>query len=482
MNSSIEQTSLDPIVILGAGPSGLACAHSILSRSKRKVILIDKASTVGGMGASFHWKEYTLDFGPHTFHKRGNEPEKLIKKLFIQNPEDLIEGKKNVHVYLKNRRFRYPLQVGETLLKFNPLLSIKIIMEFMFTSLVHFIVSVPIDNFENWGCKRFGKTLYRMSFGDYTRKVWKVDPTKISEKFASEKIQGFSFINLIKRLLRIGGQVTEPYFQEWIYHRKGCGYLFEKFADSISNKGGEILLDAKISCIRFKENKAISLQFEQNGKHFEIPCSYLVNTIPLPNLITYFDYKVPFFVKHAASKLKYTSLILVCVEFRQDRICDDHWFYLLEKRYFSNRVCEQKNLNPNCWNPGKTILMFEITCLYGDDVWQMSDQDLLKIVKKDCSQISFINPNQIIDFTVQRIPQAYELYLKGFDQCVEIVLFFLSTFVNLTTIGRRGLFLQGDMHQAVEIGIETGKILSKSHFDQTSISHLQQKYLKFLQL
>ena len=105
------------IVILGAGPAGLACAHKLLSNGlDRKVVVLDRANVPGGAGASFKWKGHTLDYGPHAFHTRGDEPENLIRSLFVDNPESLISGRKRVSVFLKNKFFKYPLQIKEALL------------------------------------------------------------------------------------------------------------------------------------------------------------------------------------------------------------------------------------------------------------------------------------------------------------------------------------------------------------------------------
>src|ERR1035441_5212141 len=227
----------EPIVILGAGPAGLACAYRLLENSPGgPVILVDSAPFICGAGASFRWKGHTLDYGPHAFHTRGSEPEKLVRGLFANEPDSLTLGRKMVHVYLKGKHLKYPLQIGESLLKFNPFVSAVTLLEFVLTSLFHGVVSVPIENFENWGRKRFGSKLYKMSFGDYTEKVWKTKANLISPKFASEKIQGFSFINLIRRLLRIGGQVTEPYFQTWLYPVRGSGDLYTRLGREIDRK------------------------------------------------------------------------------------------------------------------------------------------------------------------------------------------------------------------------------------------------------
>jgi protoporphyrinogen oxidase len=470
----------DPVVILGAGPAGLACAHRILRDSKKQVVVVDKAPVVGGAGASFRWKGHTLDYGPHAFHTRGDEPEQLVRGLFAAEPAILLEGRKQVHVYLKRRRFRYPLQVREALLKFNPFLSLRIIAEFMITSVFHALVSIPIDNFENWGRKRFGSTLYRMSFGDYTEKVWKTSPAKISEKFASEKIQGFNFVNLVKRLLRIGGQVTEPYYQTWIYHRQGSGRIYEQLGAEIRARGGEILVGADIKAIPVEGNRVRCVSIEHEGAARRVPCDTLVSSIGLPQLVKLMGETVPFSVRHAASKLAYTSLIVAYVEFEVERVSDDHWFYLLEKEFAFNRVTEQKNLSPHTMEPGKTVLSFELTCRLGDELWRMSDEEVFELAKRDCRKIHFVPVDRITDYVIKRVPNVYEIYYKHFDQHADVVLGHLRELENVVSIGRRGLFLQGDMHQAVEMGLGMGTLLASDGPDPAALRRFYQRYVRYI--
>jgi len=470
------------IIILGAGPAGLACAYKILKESGKKVVIIDQAPKIGGAGASFRWKGHILDYGPHAFHTRGGEPEKLIRNLFMEDQKLLIEGRKRVQVFLNGKRFRYPLQVAEALLKFNPLLSLRIIFEFALTSIFHAIVSIPIENFENWGRKRFGSTLYRLSFGDYTEKVWKTSPSKISEKFATEKIQGFNFINLLKRLLRVGGQVTEPYYQTWIYHKYGSGSLFDKLAHEIIAMGGEILLSHKLKSIEISESSINFIKLEKEGNQVHLPCGYLVSTIPLPHLVLSFDNKgVPFAVRYAASKLRYTALILVYIEFNMEKVSDDHWFYLLEKKFVSNRVTEQKNLSVYTMEPGKTVLMFELSCRLNDALWRLTDKEIFQLVKNDCDKINFIQTDKISDYLIKRIPNVYEIYYKGFDQYSEIILSYLSEFQNIVSIGRKGLFLQGDMHQSIEMGLSIGSLLAQERVDVSEIRKFYRKYVGYIE-
>ena len=473
----------EPIVILGAGPAGLACAYRIGQNSPgTPVVVIDSASQLGGAGSSFQWKGHTLDYGPHAFHTRGSEPEKMVRMLFADEPDLLVEGHKMVHVYLNGKRLKYPLQIGESLAKFNPFVSALIIAEFVVTSLFHAVVSIPIENFENWGKKRFGSRLYRLSFGDYTEKVWKTKASQISAKFASEKIQGFSFVNLVRRLLRIGGQVTEPYFQTWLYPKHGAAQIYTRLGREICARGGRFLLGSKIRAIHHDRQRVTSLTIESEGTVSTLPCSSVVSSIPLPHLIRLLEPDVPFIVRYHASKLRYISLVLIYIEFAVDRISDDHWFYLLDPEFKCNRVTEQKNLSADTMESGKTVLSFELTCRVGDEYWNMSDQELYDLAMTDCRRIDFIRDKMqyIRDFQVKRVPNVYEIYQRNFDHHAEIALGFVREFNNLCTIGRRGLFLQGDQHQAVEMGLRMGDLISKGDLCRDDLDAFLRQYVRYL--
>jgi protoporphyrinogen oxidase len=470
------------IVILGAGPAGLACAYRLLKDGiGREVIVLDRAKLPGGAGASFQWKKHTLDYGPHAFHARGDEPEQLVRDLFADEPGVLLPRTKKVHVFLTGKFFKYPLQVREALLKFNPVTSLKILFEFALTGLLHVLVSIPVESFEDWGRKRFGATLYKLSFGDYTRKVWKTDPAKISRKFAAEKIQGFSFINLVKKLLRIGGQVTEPYFQTVIYHRKGSGSLFLKLAQRIGEMGGRVELEADVKSIRMEHERIVEVRYVKDGAERTVPVALLVNTIQLPNFVKLMGEAAPFIARHHAAKLRYVSLVLVFIEFSVDRVGEDNWFYLLDKEFVFNRVTEQKNLSEETMEPGKTVLSFELTCRIGDEYWNMTDEQLFELAVADCRRVPMLAKliPTITDHLVRRAPSVYEIYIKNFDNHAEVVLGYVQELENAVTIGRRGLFLQGDMHQSVEMGLEMGKrIAADARSERPSLGKVKADYVR----
>jgi hypothetical protein len=89
----------------------------------------------------------------------------------------------------------------------------------------------------------------------------------------------------------------------------------------------------------------------------------------------------------------------------------------------------------------------------------MSDEQLFQLAVEDCKRVPMLAKliPQITDHLVRRAPHVYEIYIKHFDNHAEVVLGYVQELENAVSIGRRGLFLQGDMHQSVEMGLEMGK-------------------------
>jgi len=223
------------------------------------------------------------------------------------------------------------------------------------------------------------------------------------------------------------------------------------------------------------------VRYVKEGREQAVPVSLVVNTIQLPNFVKLLGEQAPFIARHHASKLRYVSLVLVFIEFSVDRVGEDNWFYLLDKEFVFNRVTEQKNLSEETMEPGKTVLSFELTCRIGDDYWNMSDEQLFELALGDCRRVPTLARliPQVTDHLVRRAPSVYEIYIKHFDNHAEVVLGYVQELENAVTIGRRGLFLQGDMHQSVEMGLEMGKrIVADARSEKPSLSNLKAEYVR----
>ena len=81
------------VVILGAGPAGMSAAWR-LTKLGYPVTVLERDGAVGGMGRTIKVGDYSVDFGPHTFHIRETPESKEILKtitpFFGDSPLTLV--------------------------------------------------------------------------------------------------------------------------------------------------------------------------------------------------------------------------------------------------------------------------------------------------------------------------------------------------------------------------------------------------------
>ena len=228
--------SAPKIVVLGAGPAGVTAGWR-LAELGVPVTVLEKGRQVGGMAKTTTVGPYKVDYGPHTFHLRDTaESRKVvdaIRPFFGEDPLVLTRG---TRVLLDGRYFVYPLELLQVLTGVNPLLSMRIIVDYVLAT-VKSAVAPPTedDSFEQWGVRNLGRTLYDLCFGNYSARVWGLPTSQISSKQA----QRVAKLNLKNLVLRTLGIKADPvtYFTKYIYPREGISRLYEAMANRIKETG-----------------------------------------------------------------------------------------------------------------------------------------------------------------------------------------------------------------------------------------------------
>ena len=105
--------SKEPVVIIGAGPAGLAAAYELVGRGIRPLVL-ERASKAGGIARTEVYKDYYFDIGGHRFFSKSNEIESLWTEIL---PNDMLERPRSSRIYYNQQFFSYPLKLFEVLSK-----------------------------------------------------------------------------------------------------------------------------------------------------------------------------------------------------------------------------------------------------------------------------------------------------------------------------------------------------------------------------
>ncbi len=200
-SASTNETGSDkPIVILGAGPSGLAAAYELAQADKRAVV-VEKEPRVGGLAATIKFKGCGFDIGGHRFFTKSAEVETFWRNVLGDN---LLTVERLSRIYYRRRFFNYPLKPMNALLGLGFWTSFTVLCSYCWQRLFPYRRE---DTFEQWVSNRFGKKLYNVFFKTYTEKVWGIPCSELSAEWAAQRIKGMSLVSVVKNaLLPRGGK------------------------------------------------------------------------------------------------------------------------------------------------------------------------------------------------------------------------------------------------------------------------------------
>ena len=442
------------IVVLGAGPAGMAAAWR-LTKLGYPVTVLERDGAVGGMGRTIKVGDYAVDFGPHTFHIRETAESKEILRtitpFFGENPLTLVRG---TRVLLRGKEYVYPLEILQVLFGVNPLLSALILFDYAVATMKSFFAPAKTeDSFEEWGVRNLGRTLYDLCFGIYSARVWGLPTSQISSKQA----QRVAKLNLKNIILRTLGIKADPatYFTKYFYPRQGISLLYEGMAAEVRAAGNQICLNAPAVRIERIGDRASRVFYTIDGQEQSIECDILLSTLPLPALVNMMSPALPQAVRDHAARLRYRSLKLIYIALKRPRLTDYHWVYLLDDDFRVNRMSEPKNVSPDMVPADRTILCIELSLWKDEPLWTAGDDEIYRIALRDLMKMGYgVTESEVESYYVTQIATAYPVYELNFEDHLIPVLEGVHEIRNLLTLGRHGLFLNNSMDDNVGLGFQ----------------------------
>jgi len=453
------------VVILGAGPAGISAAWR-LTKLGFPVTVLERDNAVGGMGRTIKVGDYSVDFGPHTFHIRETPESKEILKtitpFFGENPLTLVRG---TRVLLRGKEYVYPLEIFQVLFGVNPLLSALILFDYSVATIKSlFAPAKKDDSFEEWGVRNLGRTLYDLCFGIYSARVWGLPTSQISSKQA----QRVAKLNLKNIILRTLGIKADPatYFTKYFYPRRGISSLYEGMAAEIVAAGNRICLNSPVVRIERTADTVSRLIYQSESGEQSIECDVVLSTLPLPALVNMITPALPDSVSVHAARLRYRSLKLIYIALKRPQLTNYHWVYLLDDDYRVNRMSEQKNVSPGMVPADRTVLCIELSLWKDEPLWKAGDEEIYRIALHDLLKMGYgVTEKEVDSYFVTQIETAYPVYELNFEEHLIPVLEGVHQLGNLMTLGRHGLFLNNSMDDNVGLGFQIANHLETKGAD-----------------
>ncbi len=388
-----------------------------------------------------------------------NKKRSLAVNIQGPNPDTqdrvMLVRKRKSRILFNRTLFDYPLKLNSnTVKKMGFVQTIRIGASYAKS------VLFPIkneQNLEQFLINRFGKQLYETFFKSYTEKVWGIPCNQISAEWGAQRIKGLSIGKAMGHFCKsfiparktdISQKNTETsLIEQFLYPKYGPGQMWEEVAKKIIAQGGEIHTHMVAQKLSIENNQVITVSAlnTTTNKHKTFQADYVFSTMPVKELITALQVEVPPEVKHVSEGLMYRDFITVGILANKlttkqtKHKLTDNWIYIQEPDVLVGRMQIFNNWSPYMVaDPSKMWIGLEYFCNETDDLWQMPEEKLIELAKKELDTLGIVDKKEVIDGTVIKVEKTYPAYFGTYDQ-FEVIRKYIDTFENLFLIGRNGM-------------------------------------------
>lgn len=445
------------VIILGGGITGLSAGWK-LAEAGYRVKVIEANAYLGGMAATFRYKDYYLDYGPHKIFTVLEPVKGEIRGLFADQP--LLTIKKKSRIRLRGKYLNYPLGMVDVFLALGLVTGVRCAGSYVFSILKRSWGLTSEASYEDWVVARYGRAIYSLVLGPYAKKIWG-DPRCLSQELAASRIASPSLIEMIKQMIfGRSGQSPVISADEFYYPRGGAIEISERMAARIHSHQGEIKLETKVQRLALGNEERIDKIIYADGCEEVLdPSAIVINTLPLASVMALLGPDLSEQELAVCRRLKTQKLILLYVVLKKDRFMDDNWLFFPESRFRFNRVFEQKAFNPAMVPPGRTVLCAEITCGADDPLWTAADKELFAAVEPQFKEAGLLAGEQVLEYFTRRIATAYPVYEIGYQDHLAAIMAVLDRVTNLYSVGRQGGFSYTGMADCMDIGFSLTKYI-----------------------
>jgi len=440
-----SRTLKTDVAIIGAGPAGLTAAYQ-LAKAGLTSIVLEKGSNVGGIARTERYKDYHIDIGGHRFYTKIEEVNDFWQEVM---GDDFLLRPRLSRIYYNRKFFYYPIRLFDALSNLGLWESSRIVASYILSQLRPYPQE---ETLEEWVSNRFGRRLYQIFFKTYTEKVWGIPCHEIKAEWAAQRIKGLSLPVAVRNaLLRPRHQSVKTLIEEFHYPRCGPGMLWEKVQAMVESQGHRVLLNHEVVHLALNNGHVCSLiTVGPDGERIKIEAGHFISSMPLTELIQRLEPAPPQALLEATRRLTYRDFLTVALIVNQSDLFPDNWLYIHSPEVKVGRIQNFKNWSPHMVPNGHTTCLgLEYFCNEGDELWRLSDAELVELAKQEVARIDLVAEANVIDGVVFRQPKAYPVYTGEYKIYLEQIKAYLSGISNLQTTGRNGLHMYNNQDHSM---------------------------------
>lgn len=467
---SVNHQDNKTVAIIGGGPAGLTAAYELQRLSdEHRPLVFEAGRLVGGISRTESHDGYRFDIGGHRFFTKVGEVEAMWHEVL---GDDFITVPRLSRIYYRGKYFDYPLKLFNALTNIGVYESMRIVISFLKWQVRPYRKE---ESFEQWVINRFGGRLYMHFFRSYTQKVWGIDPKEIRADWAAQRIKNLSLLKAVWNAIS-GSNDTASLIEEFQYPRLGPGMMWERCAERVEEKGGEVRLNTEVVQVNREGNRVTSVDVRrwipgaegaeaEPGEIERVEADEFINSMAVRDLIGCIQPPPPPEVVAAANRLRYRDFLIVTLVLKEKDPFPDNWIYIHSPKIRCGRIQNFRAWSPEMLpDPDTASIGMEYFCQAGDGLWTMSDADLTDLAARELEELGLAPASSVIGSAIIRQPKAYPVYDGDYQEALGVVRDWLVTLENFQTVGRNGLHRYNNQdHSMLSAMLAARNVLGESH-------------------
>lgn len=446
------------IIILGAGPAGMAAAME-LSKKDQTALIVEKENAVGGLAKTLLFREgdliFRTDIGPHRFFSKNKYLYDFIENLLN---EKWILVNRQTRQYIDGKFYDYPIKPLQALKNIGLTKAFLMGVSYLIGAIKFRLFRKKIRSFEDYIVSYFGKKLGEFNMLNYTEKIWGESCKNLHPDWARQRIKGLNLTSLVISAIFKRKKGPKTLVDEFYYPQFGSGLIYETIAEKIVQKGSVVKLNCEPTKIYIEKNRIIQIDLIQNGERQIIKNPrHVISSIPLTHFLNLLSPAPEKTVLEHCKKLKWRSQVYLFLTIDKESITGDNWIYFPNKEVPFGRIAEMKNFSKDMSPQGKTSLFIEFFVTEGDPVWNMEKEKLFDLTMQNLEKMNLLKKSAVRSFYVFKKKYVYPVYDLDYKKNLAPIKKYLDTIENLTYIGRPGRFKYNNQDHSLEMGIVAAK-------------------------
>jgi len=335
MASSIDTTADGPrIVIIGAGPTGLAAGYRLRELGYTNFVVLEARHKVGGLASSETSPNgFIYDIGGHVLFSHYPYFDRLFDRLMGDEYQELL---RESWVWMFDRFLPYPFQNN---IKFLPKDVVLECLLGLIEAQKEPLDKSRFENFEELILGVFGRGIAKHFMMPYNFKVWAHPPRLMNKEWIGERVATPPIERVLGNVILDREDVSWGPNATFKYPRYGgTGELFCRMRPYVED---QLRLCSAVASVDLK-HKRVCLRDGRTE-----PYDVLLSTMPLDILVTSLVGEVPDCVRTQAARLRHSGSYIVGVGIEQECPSTKCWMYFPEDNCPFYRLTYLSNYSPD---------------------------------------------------------------------------------------------------------------------------------------